>query len=727
MKKINRFLLIILIILSFFTFSTIVYSAISSTFYIDGSSIARIEKDVRVTGFNVFNVSDGVLSSYEEYRVDGIKMGISLPNNSSYVTYKIQVTNYGNNDVIIKNINGLPSNLKYEISDYSLGNKICDNTGNCNLGAKKEFFITIKYSNYTGVTVYDLNLEFDFRTIYTVNYRYIENNGYPSTILEGETLNISFTGDVPRNINYIVGGSSSSNFNYSNGVFSSSEFNGDIIIEPGDLIRAISGNGTKLGDVVEIGDEAFYVMANDGEKLTLLAKYNLYVGGVYSNGTLTNYGSEATGLQDSSMVAWASWLSTWKGVTPYSTNGYWASSGSLNSKYGSSYPAYVYDSNSTIYPYVNNYGNYLKRIGADVLEARVPTYQEAINIGCVPGKDCKSAPSWFYATTFWLGSAYNNSIMYRISTDCYINWDTKYYDYARGVRPIIVVPTTSISANVTYDGITNNGYPEYVVYDSTLTVKFKNDIPSGVRIYVGGKLYDNYSYSNGVLEVFDVYDDIVISKDKKNTFEYTNKEETYVVDNAGVYRLEAWGAQGGTYNSSFKGGYGAYAVGEVTLSKGDTLYINFVGEGEAAPIPITSTFATNGGYNGGGRADATSDCSNFASGGGGASHIALVSGKLSTLESKKDKILPVAAGGGGSSSRYCSDSDWHHVSGGHGGGIQGDVNLIVANSGWPQQNPSPATQTTGGSPGHHNYEVGATAGTGTATGTGATTGAGAAG
>ena len=95
-------------------------------------------------------------------------------------------------------------------------------------------------------------LEFDFRTIYTVNYRYIENNGYPSTILEGETLNISFTGDVPRNINYIVGGSSSSNFNYSNGVFSSSEFNGDIIIDPGDLIRAISGNGTKLGDVVEI-------------------------------------------------------------------------------------------------------------------------------------------------------------------------------------------------------------------------------------------------------------------------------------------------------------------------------------------------------------------------------------------------------------------------------------------------------------------------------------------
>ena len=189
-------------------------------------------------------------------------------------------------------------------------------------------------------------------------------------------------------------------------------------------------------------------------------------------------------------------------------------------------------------------------------------------------------------------------------------------------------------------------------------------------------------------------------------FSYTGGAQTFTVPQDGAYKIEVWGAQGGSVNSSYYGGYGGYSVGEISLNSSTPLYINVGGQGTSGANTTKS-----GGYNGGGRADATSDCSNFASGGGGASHIALVSGKLSTLESKKDKILLVAAGGGGSSSRYCSDSDWHHVSGGHGGGIQGDVNLIVANSGWPQQNPSPATQTTGGSPGHHNYEVGATAGT----------------
>ena len=61
------------------------------------------------------------------------------------------------------------------------------------------------------------------------------------------------------------------------------------------------------------------------------------------------------------------------------------------------------------------------------------------------------------------------------------------------------------------------------------------------------------------------------------------------------------------------------------------------------PEPPTSsanaTF-TNGGYNGGGQA-------NYGAGtGGGATHIAKVSGLLSTLSSQTGNILIVAGGGG---------------------------------------------------------------------------------
>lgn len=713
MNKKVKFYLMIFCLFSLFLIQTIAYSALNVSFDIVGSAKVRIEKDVRITNVSVYDVGLGVLSSYEDYRVDGFKAGITLPNSDSYVTYKIEVTNYGYNDVVISDIVGLNSNLNYELKEYTLGDKICDNTGKCNLGSRKEFFITIKYSNYTSVYTYDLNLEFTFKNIYTIEYRYIDNSSnYPSTILEGEYLNISFSGDIPRKIKYLVNGNVSYNYLYNDGVFKTNSFDGNIIIENGNLVRAISGNGTNVGDIIEIGDEAFYVMNYDGVNLKLLSKYNLYIGSVYTNGNLLEYGNSATGLQDSLMSAWVKDADAWNGVTKYSSSGYWSNNGSLDSKYGTKYPAYVYDSNAIIYKYVENYKDYLVGIGANILEARVPTFEEAVGMGCAStGNSCSSAPPWFYATTYWLGSAYDNNVMYRISTDGYINWDTLYYDYARGVRPLIVIPASSLGVSVIYDDIYNYGYPDYAIYNGNLKVSFKDDIPAGIKITVDGKTYDNYSYLGGNLEVFNVTGDLVISRDKKNNFGYTGKEETYEIDKDGVYRLEAWGAQGGSYDDSFKGGYGAFATGDIELRKGDVLYINVGGSGIGAPIPITTTFATDGGYNGGGRADATSDCSNFASSGGGASHIAIKSGSLSSLENNLESVYLIAAGGGGASSRFCSDTDWHHVSGGNGGGIEGDTNLLVSNSGWPQQNPSPATQNSGGSPGHHNYEEGATSGT----------------
>ncbi len=160
----------------------------------------------------------------------------------------------------------------------------------------------------------------------------------------------------------------------------------------------------------------------------------------------------------------------------------------------------------------------------------------------------------------------------------------------------------------------------------------------------------------------------------------TSGEQTYTIPKTGIYKLEVWGAQGGSANSTYIGGYGGYSVGNVNLSKDDIIYINVGGKGEV----------TNGGYNGGGVSGSTTYS---GGGGGGATHIATVSGLLSTLSSKTSNILIAAGGGGGG-----VIGDNNSSSGGSGGGYIGN-NAISSTSNY--KNPTGGTQTTGGSKGNY--------------------------
>jgi len=125
-------------------------------------------------------------------------------------------------------------------------------------------------------------------------------------------------------------------------------------------------------------------------------------------------------------------------------------------------------------------------------------------------------------------------------------------------------------------------------------------------------------------------------------FYYTGEEQTFTVPVSGTYKLETWGAQGGTYSDTIYGGYGGYSTGEVSLNAGDVLYINVGGQGLNGANTTVSA-----GYNGGGTCVTASENDNCGSG-GGATHIATKSGLLSTLSSSTSNILIVAGGGGGS-------------------------------------------------------------------------------
>ena len=155
-------------------------------------------------------------------------------------------------------------------------------------------------------------------------------------------------------------------------------------------------------------------------------------------------------------------------------------------------------------------------------------------------------------------------------------------------------------------------------------------------------------------------------------FKYTGKEEEYIASQEGTYKLETWGAQGGSYNDEYHGGYGGYSSGYIKLNKGDKLYINIGGTGEAK-FDNSNLTIVNGGYNGGGNGTKGGDGSYSTGGasGGGATHIATKSGLLTNLTDNRDEILIVSSGGGGAS--YNSYSSILQYIGGSGGGISGTI------------------------------------------------------
>ena len=209
---------------------------------------------------------------------------------------------------------------------------------------------------------------------------------------------------------------------------------GITVKDNGKIINVVSGDGTNTSDEVCIGEECFYVMYSDDDSITMLSKYNLYVGGEYSNGW-TAYGEEATGKQDSNMLGYVAGQTVMKGTSAFSTSNYWSST-------VSSYPSYVYNENSLLYSYVENYKTYLSTLGVTPIEARLITYEELKELGC--GSDCSSAPSWVYATSYWLGTANYIHSVYRLSSSGSMMDEVFSDEYDLGCRPVIVISKSEL-------------------------------------------------------------------------------------------------------------------------------------------------------------------------------------------------------------------------------------------------------------------------------------------
>ena len=134
------------------------------------------------------------------------------------------------------------------------------------------------------------------------------------------------------------------------------------------------------------------------------------------------------------------------------------------------------------------------------------------------------------------------------------------------------------------------------------------------------------------------------------TFNYTGNIQNITLPK-GIYKLEVWGAQGGSgYHAteSLAGGKGGYSVGTLSISSKTNLFVVVGGQGSTQNV-------YNAGYNGGGANSSWYDeihPGGYGGAGGGATHIATATGELKTLSSNKNSILLVAGGGGGSNLIY---------------------------------------------------------------------------
>lgn len=265
----------------------------------------------------------------------------------------------------------------------------------------------------------------------------------------------------------------------------------------------------QVGDEVCInGDttECFNFIGYDGNNIKLLSKWNL------------NVGDEAkdveTNLQDSDVKGGADEL-PYYGSVAFSNSGYWEDGNGLKAKYGTSYPADVYDPDYEYYSvasYVKNYKNILESYGATINSARLLTYSEAIDnsIGCNSNDELCPTDSFITNTSFWLGTAdrvagESYQLIWNISTSGRFGLSTYqgYYDgYVFGVRPVIVLSKREVNDNV------DDANKKQVAEISLPSGRTKDNLEVGDEICIEGttrECFNFYGYDGDDIKLLSKY------------------------------------------------------------------------------------------------------------------------------------------------------------------------------------------------------------------------------
>lgn len=212
-------------------------------------------------------------------------------------------------------------------------------------------------------------------------------------------------------------------------------------------------------------------------------------------------------------------------------------------------------------------------------------------------------------------------------------------------------------------GHSGNGYCRITVIEcknTALYARINNSIKKATAFYF--KLNNNKMYGVGSAN----------SNGAVMNFDYTGSVQTATLA-PGTYKLECWGAQGGTYSGCI-GGYGGYSKGTITLTKTTTVYISVGGAG--------SSSSTAAGFNGGGTGISS------GRGGGGATDVRIGQNSLYSRV--------IVAGGGGGAGVTSANANPCGCGGGEYGGDGYYNNTTGSYTTGQNRSGGSASQTAGG-------------------------------
>lgn len=257
-KKHNPINIVVCLILFIVLVLTIGFSSYQDDIKIGYlGAILRVDKDIRITGISVSDSTNGATSNYEEYNVNYITAAVSLPYEDSTITYDIPIANLGNIEMGIFEITGLPSNLKWTLSGYNLGDTLCDDndSSECTLGSITTLHLTIGYNN-NGYDSSNTSYAFDVNfTISPISDKVAKmGDTYYDTLqlaIDAVKTNNPTTIILLKNTSEIISVSSGKNiiFDFRNNTLSNSGNNpvisnrGNITISNGTITSNASSNG----------------------------------------------------------------------------------------------------------------------------------------------------------------------------------------------------------------------------------------------------------------------------------------------------------------------------------------------------------------------------------------------------------------------------------------------------------------------------------------------------
>ena len=410
---------------------TVAFAALSTTLNIKGSAYLDAAKwGIKFQNLSepsiVGEASDAKTAKIEkDVSINDIKVTLSKPGDS--VTYTVDLVNDGDINAKIENIE--KTNLTEEQQKY--------------------ITFTVKYKeNDTELKIGDILSKKEVKPlVIKIEYRKdLESSDLPKS---AQGINLSYKLDFVQTDDKAVTTSGISK--------ACTTFEKKDTYRVGDVI-ALCNNDTKVS-------EDFYVIRDNGSTVTALAKYNLYINdiiifnadGEVESTTPISKTIESYGLQNSSakgiVITEDSFEPQIVGTDIFQKNDnklyrtYWTDTNSnLLSKYGSSYPADVFDSNSNLYEPLKNYENYIRNtLKKTSVSATLLSYNQAVNLGC--NKDtssCSSAPVWLHSTSYWTITANNSSSIYSIMANGEFNDTSFYVDSSFGLRPVITISKSEL-------------------------------------------------------------------------------------------------------------------------------------------------------------------------------------------------------------------------------------------------------------------------------------------